>query len=82
MDSWLNKKEKKKVPTKELWIEDNTNKESTGEQKENWRAESSPTLGVNTMAAKGDEQGSDEICLEVNKKFEIIKMIWNMDLLH
>lgn len=35
MDSRFNKKKKKKVPTKELWIEDNTNKESTGEQKEN-----------------------------------------------
>ena len=37
------------VPTKELWTEDNTNKESTGEQ-ENCRAEGSPIAGVSTMA--------------------------------
>lgn len=40
MDSWF--KRKKKVPTKELWTEDNTNKESTGEPQENRRVEGSP----------------------------------------
>lgn len=52
MDSWL---KKKKDPPKKSWIEDNTNEESTSEQQENGRADSSTVPGICTMPATGDE---------------------------
>lgn len=78
MDSWL---KKKKDSPKKSWIEDNTNEESTSEQQENGRADCSWHLyyASHRRWNKNDLMKVDQKSTE---KFEITKMIWDMDLIH